>query len=241
MSVTDLPYALPACGSRAEGSGASGAAPSSDRRPRRLRLIAAAAAVALVAGIGADFLAFARVVAEASPPTDARADGIVVLTGGAERIPSGLELLAAGRAERLLISGVNPKTAESTLLKSKPALAAKKSCCIEVGREAADTIGNAAEARKWALANNLQSLVVVTSAYHIPRSLAEFADALPDRKLIAYPVVRPELKLDAWYREPEAARLLAAEYLKYVLVRVRLGLERVGLGTQPEGRRSESL
>jgi uncharacterized SAM-binding protein YcdF (DUF218 family) len=243
MSVTGWPYAHPqAFGGRkptddrpAEAAGRSG------KRQRRFRMVAAAAVLAVLAGFAADFLAFVTTVTRALPPADARADAIVVLTGGADRIPQGLGLLADGRAGRMLISGVNPKTADSALLRDSPTFAALKACCIDLGREAADTVGNAAEARKWALANGFRSLVVVTSAYHIPRSLAEFADALPDRTLIAYPVVRPELGLDAWYLKPETARLLGAEYLKYLLVRARLGLERAGFGGHPQDRPGEAL
>jgi len=211
------------------------------KRPRRLLPILAAATIALICVVGADFLDFAARVSRAAPPSDARADGIVVLTGGADRIPSGLGLLAEGRAARMLISGVNPKTADSALSRDSSAFASLKDCCIDLGREAADTIGNAAEARKWAEANGYRSLVVVTSAYHMPRSIAEFADALPGRVIIPYPVVRPELALDAWYAKPETARLLAAEYLKYLLVRARLVLEHAGLGVDAEPQRAQSL
>ena len=38
-----------------------------------------------------------------------KADGIVVLTGGDNRLEAGAKLLSEGRAKRMLISGVNRK------------------------------------------------------------------------------------------------------------------------------------
>jgi uncharacterized SAM-binding protein YcdF (DUF218 family) len=227
MSVTGWPDTAPDEPARRDTRPAPAPAPRVRGRFRlaRIGLVLAGVAVAVVAG---DFGRFVWTVTTAAPPADARADGIVVLTGGAERIPNGVALLAAGRASRMLISGVNPQVSDVAVAKDKPSLAAFNTCCVDFGREAADTIGNAAEARKWVEAHGFRSVMVVTSAYHIPRSLAEFAEALPDRTLIPYPVVRSELGLDAWWRNPAAARLLGAEYLKYLLARARLLVERVG-------------
>lgn len=227
MSVTGWPDTTPDVPARRDTRPAEAPAKRVRVRSRRVRvvLVATGLAAALVA---VDFANFVWTVTTAAPPADARADGIVVLTGGAERIPNGIALLAAGRGSRMLISGVNPQVSEAAVAKDKPSLAAFNGCCVDFGREAADTIGNAAEARKWVEAHGFRSVMVVTSAYHIPRSLAEFAEALPDRTLIPYPVVRSELELDAWWRNPAAARLLGAEYLKYLLARARLLVERAG-------------
>lgn len=227
MSVTGWPDTTPDVPARRD-------TPLADRPVRVVRGWARAARALLIAVgvvgllVAGDFAHFVWTVTTAAPPTDARADGIVVLTGGAERIPNGIALLAAGRGTRMLISGVNPQVSEAAVAKDKPSLAAFNGCCVDFGREAADTIGNAAEARKWVEAHGFRSVMVVTSAYHIPRSLAEFSEALPDRTLIAYPVVRSELGLEAWWRNPAAARLLGAEYLKYLLARARLLVERAG-------------
>jgi uncharacterized SAM-binding protein YcdF (DUF218 family) len=227
MSVTgwpDTPSKVPA---RRDTRAAAEPARRVRGRSRLARVLLLAVALVAVV-IAVDFSRFVWIVTTAAPPADARADGIVVLTGGAERIPNGIALLAAGRASRMLISGVNPQVSEAAVARDKPSLAAFNGCCVDFGREAADTIGNAAEARKWVEAHGFRSVMVVTSAYHIPRSLAEFAEALPDRTLIPYPVVRSELGLDAWWRNPAAARLLGAEYLKYLLARARLLVERAG-------------
>ncbi|MDX1581762.1 MAG: ElyC/SanA/YdcF family protein [Alphaproteobacteria bacterium] len=97
------------------------------------------------------------------------------------------------------------------------------SCCIDVDR-AENTIGNASEIADWAKANDYQSLIVVTASYHLPRAMLEIRRALPGVELTAYPVVPKHVKTDEWYAYPGTARLLAAEYTKYLasLIRQRL-------------------
>lgn len=146
---------------------------------------------------------------DAGPP--ASADGIVALTGGAERVETALKLLAEGRARLLLVSGVGAATDFAALAHRAgvdPALRAR----VTLGRTAASTHGNAAETAEWARANGLRSLIVVTAGYHMPRALAELSRAMPEVALHAAPVLPPAL------RQPGlgALRLLAGEYTKWL-------------------------
>ncbi len=176
------------------------------------------AAVALVIG----FLSFVDDIVEAAPPADARAEGIVVLTGGSARIDGALRLLAEGRASRLLISGVNPAVGSTALAGVvNDDVDAMLACCVDLGHQALDTSGNASETRTWAENQHFSSLIVVTSAYHMPRSLAELGAVMPDIELVAYPVSNPELHLGDWWRDPVAFQLLAREYGKFLLVTAR--------------------
>ncbi|MCR4282400.1 MAG: YdcF family protein [Bauldia sp.] len=185
---------------------------------RSLLLAAAGVIVALVIG----FLAFAGGIVGASPPADPHAEGIVVLTGGSARIDGALRLLADRRASRLLISGVNPAVSPAALAGTiGPDLEAMLACCVDLGHTARDTIGNAAETRAWVEDQGFTSLIVVTSAYHMPRSLAELADAMPKVELIPYPVSNPELHLDDWWKDTGAFALLVREYGKYLLTAAR--------------------
>lgn len=173
--------------------------------------------------IAAGFVVFAARITTASPPGDPHAEGIVVLTGGAARIDGALRLLAEGRAARLLISGVNPAVGEKELAGTLDAgLEDKMACCVDLGRAAKDTIGNAAETREWAISHGYHSLIVVTSAYHMPRSLSELKGAMPEIELIAYPVSSPELRLEDWWRDRQALAFLLREYGKYLVAATRL-------------------
>ena len=153
-----------------------------------------------------------------------KTDGIVVLTGGSDRLVAGLDLLAAGMAKNLFVSGVGRETNRDELLRlSKRALELYE-CCVEIGKEALDTSGNALESMRWAQEQGHGSLRVVTASYHMPRSLIELGNAMPEVDLIANPVFPERVKLDRWWTWPGTMRLVAAEFNKYLvsLLRIRI-------------------
>ncbi len=201
------------------------------RRAGRLRLILILALGAGAVALAVSFVDFAAAVAERTAPEAPQADGIVVLTGGSARIDAGLDLLAEGRAERLLISGVNPAVGADALadvLANDPT--GPLSCCIDLGHAARDTIGNAVETGAWARDNGYDSLIVVTSDYHLPRALAELSAAMPETRLVGYPVHNHDLDFGTWWSQPDAVSLLTREYIKLLAARLRMA---VGPGASP--------
>ena len=106
------------------------------------------------------------------PP--AHADGIVALTGGADRVEAALRLLAEGRARLLLISGVG-RAAGFAELARRAGVPRRLAPRVTLGRSALSTRGNATETAAWARGNHIRSLIVVTAAYHMPRALAELS------------------------------------------------------------------
>lgn len=197
-----------------------------NRSPRRVGRPAVMLAVALLGLVGAvDFAEFIRQVTKAAPQPSASADAIVVLTGGADRIKDAAELLGKGRASRLLISGVHPNTSISAIARTAPIDSTLLSCCVDIDRLSANTIENARQTKLWAERMNFASLIVVTSAYHMPRSMAELGNVMPRVALVPYPVVRQDLDLSRWYVKPSTIRLMTAEYVKYLVARFRMRLE----------------
>lgn len=170
------------------------------------------------------FLAFVDTVVSSEAPADPRAEGIVALTGGSERIDEAVRLLSEGRGERLLISGVHPQTTPRQIEHAVGVSDALIACCIELGKLARNTIGNAVETRRWAHRNGFSSLIVVTSAYHMPRSLLEMRDALPGVRLVPYPVRGQPGALEHWWRNRQITKVLLVEYVKYMVTAVRLRL-----------------
>ena len=156
---------------------------------------------------------------------DTRADGIVALTGAAARIPDAIELLATDRGKRLLITGVHRATSSKEIARLTPLYSRYFTCCIDLDRSALNTFGNALETKRWARAHNFNSLIVVTSNWHMPRAMAELAHQLPDVTLIAYPVISEKVKMEPWWSNLDTARFLFAEYLKYVLALARMHLD----------------
>ncbi len=199
---------------------------------RLLKSLVGLGLIAVLTG-GLGFVVFANAIGRLKPDPAPRGDAIVVLTGDEERISTGMRLMAEGRGRRLLISGVNVATrVPSELKRHLDERHELVRCCVDLGRVALNTGGNADEARGWAEGHGYRTLLVVTSSYHLPRSIIEFKRAMPNMQLIAYPV-RPgrSIHLDAWWKHRPTARLLASEYVKFLGATARLGLERL-VGSQ---------
>ncbi|MES2729408.1 MAG: YdcF family protein [Pseudomonadota bacterium] len=120
----------------------------------------------------------------------AKADAAVVLTGGGQRIESGLALLEKGIVPKILISGVHPRATLPQLLEQqKLTLAQEFHPAIVLGRQATDTVGNATEASDWIKNEHIQTVILVTATYHMPRAMYEFKMTAPQVHLTPYAVV----------------------------------------------------
>jgi uncharacterized SAM-binding protein YcdF (DUF218 family) len=195
--------------------------------------VRSAAILALIVVIWAvGLLAFAqRIDREESPDEVTPADGIVALTGSADRISAAMKLLEDGKARRLLISGVNRVASPADIRGVAKATRRYYDCCVDLGFSATDTVGNARETAAWARAKGFHSLIVVTSDFHMPRAMLELHQALPDAALTPYPVKTTELDAGRWWRTAEGARRMTVEYCKYLVILAREGL--LSLGPRP--------
>lgn len=206
-------------------------------RRRVLVGIIGAAAWLLVLG----FMMFAAQVMREPEPAALNADGIVVLTGTESRIREGARLLREGHGRRLLISGVNRQTTRGELLRLAGLSGSPLESAVDLGYEAHDTIGNAGEARTWAEANRYASLIIVTSSYHMPRSLVELRLAMPNVMLIAAPVLPKTARPDVWWLHARTTRVLISEYLKYLPAVARLTAQQLIGNSLEAGRVASSL
>jgi len=192
-----------------------------------MRLLVIIAIVALIWLVG--LFAFAdrvRGLTPADEPT--RADAIVALTGpSAERVNAAIRLLEQGKGQRVLISGVNREVRRRELRELTPGSSRLFNCCVDLGFEAEDTVGNAQEIAAWARAKGYDDLIVVTSDYHMPRSLVEIRGALPGVRLTPYAVSTPSLDNARWWRAAVTARRMTLEYMKYLAALGREGFERL--------------
>jgi uncharacterized SAM-binding protein YcdF (DUF218 family) len=193
------------------------------RAGRRIAVAVGAMVLVFVAG----FIAFANGVASSTPAVVERADGIVVLTGGAHRLPEAARLLADRRGNRLLISGANRMTSRDDLQRMSGISVEMFDCCVDIGYEAQDTPGNADETMHWAADQKFSKLIIVTSSYHMPRSLTELGRVMPDVKLVPYPVVTQGFRKDRWWRDFGTARILLSEYVKFLPSAARFGVARL--------------
>jgi uncharacterized SAM-binding protein YcdF (DUF218 family) len=196
-------------------------------RRRRIMAVIVKLAVLGVLALALGFVGFVWLLPSQEVALDGGADGIVVLTGGASRVTDALELLASGRGKRLLITGVNPGTTTGDIARQTVDYGRLLNCCVDLDYSALNTLGNAVQARRWALDHDFKSLIVVTSAYHMPRALAELAHQLPDAVLTPYPVVSDRLRIEPWWSNSETTKLVLSEYLKYLFAKVRMRFDTV--------------
>ncbi len=159
---------------------------------------------------------FVRSIPDGSADAAVDTDAIVVLTGGSQRLVTGLKLLGQGRSHRLFVSGVNRDVELSELLAASGQDAASPPCCITLGHAADDTIGNAIETAQWAVANDVHSVRLVTAAYHMPRSLMELRRQMPDVVFVPNPVYPAGFSRGDWWRHGSSRSLIIGEYHKYI-------------------------
>ncbi|MBV9552344.1 MAG: YdcF family protein [Alphaproteobacteria bacterium] len=149
----------------------------------------------------------------------AATDAIVVLTGGRLRVEAGLDLLGAGRAKKLFISGVNPHVDRVALLRVAGHVDGDASRIV-LGHDADNTFGNARETAVWMRQQDYRSLRLVTSWYHMQRSLLEFRRAMPEVEILPEPVF-PPTESDGGAGWADTAMLAIGEYNKYLATLVR--------------------
>ena len=145
-------------------------------------------------------------------------DAIVVYTGGQGRINAALELFANNDIDYLFISGTgNRTTIDHILSMSDEDIkidAGKIECCINLDKISKNTHENALNAAKWIKNNDLNSIILVTADYHMPRSLFETRSALSDIEITPYALRRI-------FESDDQAKiffLVISEYHKYSYV-----------------------
>ncbi|WP_455477919.1 YdcF family protein [Bartonella sp. B10] len=166
------------------------------------------------------FIIFSEKTEQLKPPNPLqKADAIIVLTGGENRVETGLKLLQQKLGSRLLISGVNTTTNIDRFTRITYINPNLFACCVDIGHKATNTKGNAEESAAWIKKHNYQNIYVVTHDYHMWRSLRELKHLMPDVNFIAYPVKKTGK--ESTIQQMNQIRILALEYIKTIGVHVR--------------------
>jgi uncharacterized SAM-binding protein YcdF (DUF218 family) len=183
----------------------------------------------------AGLVAFAGRIARSTPAREpAVADGVVALTGASDvRITAAMKLLETGKARRMLISGVNQQASRADIRGVAKATRRLYDCCVDLDRQALDTVGNARETAVWARKLHYRSLILVTSDFHMPRAMLEERAALPEVSFIPYPVRSADFDARHWWRSQESARRMVLEYCKYLAILTRESLLSLGPKAHP--------
>ncbi len=154
------------------------------------------------------------------------AEAIVVLTGGSNRVQTGVDLLLEGNNQELFVSGVGKKVSMFDLLQNREVIENYSDCCISLGHVATNTRENALETKQWVHEKGYHSLWLVTAHYHMPRSLAEFRDIMPDITIVPHAVIPELFRKKGWIPQMEKIIVMFNEYHKYIWAFIRIRVVR---------------
>ena len=168
----------------------------------------------------AGFLAFNYRINSYRPDEKTRTDAIIALTGGKNRIAEAAQLMKRGLAGKMFISGVQKDISLKEISRIQKVDMPRKGK-IELENRSTNTVENAIETGEWIRKNKVRSIRLVTSNYHIPRSLEEFRSQNPQIKIVPHPVnVSPQ-----WWKNRGSFCLIASEYNKFLYVYLRTRLK----------------
>ncbi len=145
-------------------------------------------------------------------------DSIVVLAGGKGRVDEGVKLFREGKGEHLFFIGVDPLVKKSDLYSENSGERSGEEVYLE--KASRNTLENAIFTRELLLKYNVRSVLLITSRYHMKRSLLIFRSILPkDIAIYPHPVANKN-PADQWWSHGGSLRLLFSEFNKYCLYRI---------------------
>lgn len=146
-----------------------------------------------------------------------KADAIVVLTGGKGRVEEGIRLYRENRSPALFLIGVDPAVRKGELFKER--VGERGGDQVYLDKVSRNTLENAIQARELIVNKNVRSIMLITSRYHMKRSILIFQNLLPKNVAIyPHPVDSKNLK-EEWWNHKGSFRLLMGEFYKYCLFR----------------------
>lgn len=175
------------------------------------RALALFAALLLVP-IGGFFLFLAEVQASTSSKPE-KADAIVALSGDPRRSVVAVDLLKKGFGSYLIIVGQDNQHEVDLLRRDNPLLFA---CCVKVDHSSTNTAQDAHLVRKLISTPTPNSLLLVTSSFHIPRARNELANVLPGTRITGVGIPDEFYRPAAILSNSDVASAFVRQYLMYI-------------------------
>jgi len=94
---------------------------------------------------------------------------------------------------------------------------------VIIERASKNTVENAIKTNEWIKDNNIKSIRLVTSNYHMPRSVLEFKSQNAGVKIILNPVYSDKVS-DKWWKNWGSFVLIASEYTKFIIVYAKISI-----------------
>lgn len=155
------------------------------------------AAIFMIWALG--FLWFAAALPQ--PAGDEETDAVIVPTGGPGRISHGLEVLSEGKARTMLVTGVDPEVKPEEFAAEFEVSDRQMECCVTLGFAAVDTRTNATETAQWVEEQDVKSLRLVTTDWHMRRAAGELERMLPENIRIVRDAVPSNPSLGSLFLE----------------------------------------
>ena len=140
-------------------------------------------------------------------------DGIAVLTGGKGRINLGLELFKKNKNLRLIISGVDKKVSDKSIIPNN----LKNKSSITIDKISESTYENAKIINEWTSKYKLQNVTIISSYYHMPRSMMLIQSLAPTINFYAYPVEKKISNKISFKENILYYVFITDEYIKYLV------------------------
>ena len=159
------------------------------------------------------FFNFLKVIKYTDEIIGKNIDGIAILTGGKGRIDLGLDLFTKQSNIKLIISGVDRKVSVKSVLPSK----FQENKRIYIDQVSESTFENAVIIKDWAKKNQLYNIYIITSYYHMPRSMLLLNKFKEEVNYYAYPVKKEKSSHSNFLPDILFTLFLMQEYIKYLL------------------------
>ena len=126
-----------------------------------------------------------------------------------------LELFSSSQAKFLYIAGVwEAITLESIFSETELEGIDRSKVILE--KKSKTTYENALYAADYMAQNQVRSIVLVTSVYHMKRSTTIFSKVFPPNvDIYSYAIESQNFSLENWWKSPNALRIAFTEFLKY--------------------------
>ncbi|MBY0406689.1 MAG: YdcF family protein, partial [Rickettsiales bacterium] len=85
-------------------------------------------------------------------------------------------------------------------------------------------IGNAEETKRWVIEQQVKTILLVTSNYHMPRSFYEFRHLVKGVTILPSPVPADDYDPATWWTTDRYRMLVFSEYHKYLFAVARHAL-----------------
>jgi uncharacterized SAM-binding protein YcdF (DUF218 family) len=176
------------------------------------RVLAIIAGLLLVAPVAGFFLFLAEVQGSSGKKLE-KADVIVALSGDPRRIEIAVDLLKKGFGSRLIIVGQDNQQEVELLHKSDPSLF---TCCVQVDHSSKNTAQDAQLVSKLIGRRTINTILLVTSSFHLPRAKNELEHVLPNARIIGYGILDEFYQPARVFTNSDVASAFVRQYLMYI-------------------------